>query len=495
MNWLEEYWLSLLFMTGYLALLAHHCWAAKRETHGLDDYLIGGRRLGGWVIALSFYATFVSTNSFVGHAGKSWDAGLVWYLKGVVIVLCCYAAWYLVAPRFFTRALEYKSLTVPDFLGRRYDSLALRRLSAIVIFMAAVVYLVAVYKGSALALQQFLGLNYHVAAVAIFLVVTAYTLAGGFRSVVLTDAVQGLLMAVGAVVLIIAVLYKGGGVTAILENVHAQDPDLVSWQGKMPIMAIFGLALAGGMKMMVDPRQVSRIYGLRDKKALGVARVVAPLLILITYLCLLPIGAFAHALIPADAISDSDLVMPYLLGTVKVLGPVLSSFLLLVLLSAAMSSLDSVLLVAASSVGRDILILGDEDPRVLIRTRWWVLVISLLGMLLALNPLEDIVEITAFSGSLYAACFFPTLVVGLYWTGGTATGSVSCVLVGSTTVTAWHFAKLAGWTTWHEVYMGLSVALLVYIVVSLMSSKPDSPVQGIEGTGLSAIQHVVLNGD
>ena len=87
MNWLEEYWLSLLFMTGYLALLAHHCWTAKRETHGLDDYLIGGRSLGGWVIALSFYATFVSTNSFVGHAGKSWDAGLIWYIKGVVIVV------------------------------------------------------------------------------------------------------------------------------------------------------------------------------------------------------------------------------------------------------------------------------------------------------------------------------------------------------------------------------------------------------------------------
>ncbi len=229
MNWLEEHWLRLLFMAAYLSLLAYHCWTAKRETHGLDDYLIGGRRLGGWVIGLSFYATFVSTNSFVGHAGKSWDAGLIWYVKGVVIVLCCYLAWYLVAPRFFTRALEYKSLTVPDFLGRRYDSPTLRRLSAIVIFMAAVVYLVAVYKGSALALQQFLGLNYHAAAVAIFLVVTTYTLAGGFRSVVLTDAVQGLLMAIGAVVLIIAVLYQGGGVTAILGNIHSQDPDLVSW--------------------------------------------------------------------------------------------------------------------------------------------------------------------------------------------------------------------------------------------------------------------------
>ena len=485
MNWLEEHWLRLFFMTGYLAMLAYHCWTARRETHGLDDYLIGGRKLGGWVIALSFYATFVSTNSFVGHAGKSWDVGLIWYIKGVVIVLSCYMAWYLVAPRFFIKALEYKSLTLPDFLGHRYDSLSLRRISAIVIFMAAVLYLIAVYKGSALALQQFLGLNYQVAAVAIFLVVTTYTLAGGFRSVVLTDAVQGVLMAIGAVALIAAVLYKGGGLGAIVENIRAQDPDLVSWQGKMPIMTIFGLAIAGGMKMLVDPRQISRIYGLKDQKALGVARIVSPLLILITYLCLLPIGAFAHALLPADAINDSDLVTPFLLGTAEVLGPILSSFFLLVLLSAAMSSLDSVLLVAASSVGRDIMVIGDKDPRVLPRTRVWVVVISLLGMLLALNPFGDIVGITGFSGSLYAACFLPTLVLGLYWKGGTAAGALACVFLGSTTVSAWHFAKLAGWTTWHEVYVGFGVAILAYVLVSLVTSKPKRPATETQTTRLS----------
>lgn len=93
-------------------------------------------------------------------------------------------------------------------------------------------------------------------------------------------------------------------------------------------------------------------------------------------------------------------------------------------------------------------------------------------MLLALNPFGDIVGITAFAGSLYAACFLPTLVVGLYWKGGTAVGSLSCVLLGSTTVIAWHFARRAGWTSWHEVYAGFGVAILAYVVISLMTSKP-----------------------
>jgi SSS family transporter len=469
MNWLAEYWLRLLFVVCYLAMLAHHSWVASRGAKSIGDYLIAGRTLGGWVIALSFYATFVSTNTFVGHAGKSWDVGLIWYVKGGVIVLCAYAAWYLVAPRFFVKAREYASLTLPDFLGHRYGSLALRRASAIVIVVASVIYLVAVYKGSALALQEFLGMDYRVAALAIFVVVTSYTLIGGFRSVVLTDAVQALLMLAGAVTMLVAVLHRGGGLLPILANLREQDPALVSWKGNMPLMAILGLSLAGGMKLLVDPRQISRLYGLKDQKALRLAKVVSPLLILITYVCLLPIGAFARAFIPAGAITDSDLVMPYLLGTAAILGPVMSSFFLLVLLSAAMSSLDSALLVAASSAGRDVLIIGDDDPRTIGRTRLWVVLISLVSMLLALNPFGSIVTITAFAGSLYAACFLPTLVAGLYWKRGTGAGAVACVVVGATTVIGWHFAKRAGWTSWHEVYAGFGVAVLAYLAVSLLT--------------------------
>ena len=468
MDWLDTSWLRLIFLGGYMVMLVRHCLEGSKETENTKDYLTGGGKLGGWTIALSFYATFVSTNSFVGHAGKSWDVGLIWYVKGLVIVASCYIAWYVVAPRFFRRAREYDSLTVPDFLGTRYESSLLRRIAAVIIFGAAALYLVAVYKGSALALQQFLGLDYKVAAVAVFFVVTTYTLAGGFRSVVLTDAVQGLLMAVGAVVIFAAVLYKGGGLGAILDQVKTQDPSLVSWQGKMPFLSIFGLSLAGGMKLLVDPRQISRIYGLENEKALGVARIWSPLLMLVTYACLLPIGVFAHALVPAEAIQDSDHVMPYLLGTAEVLGPVLSSFFLLVLLSAAMSSLDSVLLVAGSSVGRDLLIVDEEsDAKTLTRTRFWVVVLSLVSMLFALNPFGDIVSITAFSGSLYAACFLPSLIVGLFWSRGTKMGSLVSVVLGAITVVGGHYANRTGWWDLHEVYVGTALALVVYVGVSL----------------------------
>ena len=478
LDWIATHRVELIFVTAYLGLLLHHALSSRAKVRNSSDYITGGGKMGGWVIALSFYATFVSTNSFVGHAGKSWDVGLIWYIKGAVIVLACYASWYLLAPRFVARAREYKSLTLPDFLGSRYDSPAMRRASAVVIAAASVVFMVAVYKGSAMALGEFLGFDYSIAVVTIFIVVTGYTLAGGFRSVVLTDAVQGGLMVIGAIAIVIALVVRGGGVTEILETLRQEDPHLVSWQGRIPMGTLLGLSLAGAMKMLVDPRQVSRFYGLRDKKALGLARIVAPILIAVTYVCLLPVGAMAHAVIPAGTIEDSDQVMPYLLGTAKILGPVLSSLFLLVLFSAAMSSLDSVLLVSASSVSRDLLVLDDDGPKAVRRTRTWVVLLSIVGLIMALNPFGDIVTITAFSGSLYAACFLPALLLGLYWSRGTKAGSLASLTMGGITVVGWHFARKAGWTTWHELFVGVGVSFGVYLLVSLMSSRPkDSKLQ------------------
>ncbi|MAV34044.1 MAG: hypothetical protein CMJ59_01175 [Planctomycetaceae bacterium] len=469
MDWIVDHQMRLLFLLAYMALLSYHCWLANRGNRNLEDYLVAGRGLGGWIVALSSYATFVSTNTFIGQAGKSWDVGIIWYCKALVFGVLCYLSWHFVAPRFVTRTREYGSLTVADFLGHRFQSRAVRRLTSGVIVVASVLYLVAVYKGSAIALQEFLGMGYSTAVLAIFGVVTVYTLAGGFRSVVMTDAVQGLFMFAGAIALIIVVINAGGGLTAILDTLRTTDPELVSWRGKLPLLSIFGLAFAGGVKLLVEPRQLSRLYGLRDDQALRTARVVAPLLIIITYLCVLPIGALARAVIPAQAINDSDLVIPYLLGTSQILGPILSSFFLLVLLSAAMSSLDSVLLVAGSTISRDLFDHPDQDIQGIRLARIWVFVVSLVSMLLALNPIGDIVEVTAFSGSMYAACFLPTLVLGLYWQRGTAAGAISCLVIGSTVSIGWYCARKAGWTELHEVYPSLLLALTAYIVISLLT--------------------------
>ncbi|MCH2373704.1 MAG: hypothetical protein MK538_05945 [Planctomycetes bacterium] len=484
MEWISEHWYQTLVVVVYLGILAHHAWSGSRRTHNLSDYLVAGRGLGGLAIAFSYYATFVSTNSFVGHAGKSWDVGLIWYLKGVAFVIFCYASWYLVAPRFVSLIRQYGSLTVADFLGSRYRSTALRRLSAAVIFVTSTFYLVAVYKGSSLALSQFFGISYQAAAVIVFVVVTAYTLAGGFRSVVLTDTLQGVFMVCGAIGLIVALLVKGDGLVHVIGEVRRQDPELVSWGGKMPFMTVLGLSIAGGLKFLVEPRQLSRYYGLKDQSALRVARLVSPILLTVTFIAVLPIGTLAHAVIPPEAITDSDEVIPYLLGHTELLGPYVSPLFLMVLVSAAMSSLDSVLLVAASSVEHDLLTGWGDSARAILRTRICVFVLSFVSLLLALFPFAGIVEITAFTGSIYGACFLPPIVVGLYWKHATSRAAIACVALGAFSVGGWFAARRAGFTDWHEVYAGLVVGFVTYVGVTLFDRRGgDEQLSGGEHSG------------
>jgi SSS family transporter len=475
MEWIQDHALTLGFIAVYLMLLAFHAWHGSRRVNSLSDYLVAGRNLGGWVVALSFYATFMSTNTFIGAAGKSYSVGMVWCIGIVVYVGLCCVSWFLVAPRFVPLTREYGSLTVADFLGYRYQSLMLRRVAAVIIVFASIIYLVAIYKGSALALTGMLDLQYEVAVAIIFLVVTAYTLAGGFQSVVLTDVVQGTLMVLGAVGMAVALLIRGGGLGSMLQTIQEKDPALLSWSGHMPILTILGLSLAVGLKYVVEPRQLSRFYGLRNKSALRQASIIAPLLILLTYTCLLPVGALAHSVLP-DAISDSDEVIPALLARAELFGPVFSSLFLLVLLSAAMSSLDSVLLVAASAIDHDLVAphRPDEDPSGVRWTRAWVVVVSVVSALVAVSPFaSDIMTLTSLSGALYGACFLPALVVGLFLKRARAGAALASAVCGLLAVVGWYIARTLKVVSLHEVYVGLLVGLGVYLLIAFLGPKED----------------------
>lgn len=477
MEWLSDHWLTLLFVVGFLLVLSRHALHGKRRVNSLSDYLVAGRNLGGWLVALSFYATFMSTNTFIGAAGKSYSAGMIWCIGIVVYVSLCCVSWFVVAPRFVPLTRQYESLTVADFLGSRYQSMRLRRIAAAIIAFASIVYLVAIYKGSALALGEMLELQYEVALVAVFLVVTLYTLAGGFHSVVLTDAVQGVLMLAGAVGIAVALLLQGGGLPTMLTAIADKDPSLVSWNGPMPILMILGLQLAVALKYVVEPRQLSRFYGLRNRAALKQAAVIAPLIILVTYLCLLPAGVLAHAIpmpgseiVDAEGAVDTDKVIPELMARAQLFGTLLSSLFLLVLLSAAMSSIDSVLLVAASAIDRDLLSpeQGQDDPSAVGRTRHWVVIVSLASALSAAGPWAgDIMSLTSLSGSFYGACFLPALVVGLFLKRVSCRAALVSTVTGMVTVVSWYLARRAGAVSLHEVYVGVAVGMIVYLVLTI----------------------------
>ena len=465
MTWLSEHWPALALFAGYTAFLVVHARAGMRRGRAMRDFYVGGRSMGGVVIGVSFYATFASTNSYIGHAGKGYEYGVPWLTMAVLLVVMAFVSWRLVAPRLRRFTAEWDSVTVPDFLAVRFASRRVRIAAAVVIAFSSLLYLIAIFKGAGHLLEAFLGVPYPAAVGITLVIVMSYTSVGGFVSVVRTDVLQGVLMVIGALLLFGFVTHAAGGVGVIGQlGSRADTSHLVELNAAIPFVVLVGIALAGSLKLLVDPRQVTRFYGLKDARSIRTGMWIAVIGILVVQFSLFPVGLYARFLL--DGVTDTDLVVPLLVTDPTVFPGLVGDFLVVAITAAAMSSLDSVLLVAASVVVRDIRMeLGPLPDRSAIAwTRWGVVAFALVGAIVALDPPGGIVEITIFSGSLYAVCFIPTVVIALHWRRGGETAALAAFGTGIAVLVGW---LLLGWQAWlHEVFPALAASTLVYVVVA-----------------------------
>ena len=465
---LREYWMVHSLLLLYTFMLAHHAWTGNRKTKGLADYYVGGRNMGGWVIGLSFFATYASTNSFVGFSGRTYDWGIPWMLFIPTAVAFSLFAWLVVAPRLraFTAAMD--SLTIPDFIGFRFGSTKARVFSALIMIAASFFYMTAVFKGIGNLLETFLEIHYEVSIVIVFFIVMTYTMIGGFISVVKTDSVQGVVMVLAAIVLFSGTVNAAGGLASISEvRTQPGGEELFTWGGGVAIPVLMGTMFAGLVKFAVEPRQLSRFFALQGDKATRTGMIVSSVTFAAVFSLLIPVGIYARRVLPGG-LEDTDLVVPTLLT--EVFGPGTGAFLLVAMVAAAMSSLDSVLLVMASTSERDIVSVlkpGRTEAAEMFWTKGWVALFALITAIISLNPPDGIVELTAFSGSLYGACFFPAIVFGLHWRRGSGAGVITSFVIGSGVLLGWEY--LPGSEVLHEVFPAMILSTFAFWIVSLFT--------------------------
>lgn len=234
----------------------------------------------------------------------------------------------------------------------------------------------------------------------------------------------------------------------------------------MPFPVLLGIIFAATIKFIVEPRQLTRFYALKDKTAVRQGTWVSTFAFLVVYSMLVPIGLYAQKIFPGE-FADSDRIVPALLTDPTLFHPGLSGLVLLALIAGAMSSLDSVLLVMASTCHRDLLepwtrnVTGYYAVRA---TRWYVVIFAFICTLIALDPPGSIVRLTAFSGSLYAACFFPTLIFGLYWRRGNGTAVTASFLTGLAILLLWGHFEI--WSGIHEVFPAILLSTLVFVILT-----------------------------
>lgn len=472
---LVTYWPVHTLLLLYTLMLAWHAWAGNQETHGLADYYVGGRTMGGIALGLSFFATYSSTNSFVGFSGQSYTWGLAWLLLAPMAVALSAVAWTFVAPRLrrFTHALD--SLTIPDFIGFRFGSDRARMAAAVIVIFASFFYMTAVFKGIGNLLEAFLEIPYEASIVIVFFIVMAYTMAGGFISVVKTDSVQGVVMIIAAVLLFSGTVQAAGGVTSLPRlGLREETRQLLEWDAAFPLVYVLGVVMAGTLKFLAEPRQLSRFYALEDDRAARTGVWVSTASFALVYTLLVPIGMYARLVLGDDIGADTDQVVPQLLTTPDVFSPGASAFLLLAMVAAAMSSLDSVLLVMASTAERDLASVlrgAREETAELRATRGYVALFALVTAVIALRPPGGIVSLTVLSGSLYAACFLPTVLLGLFWRRGNGTAVLGSFGAGILVLLVWSRLQISG--TVHEIFPAVVLSLVAYVGLALMLPHSD----------------------
>jgi sodium/proline symporter len=455
-----------------LLMLAIGWWASKRNRDS-EDFYLGGRRLGPLVAALSASASSSSAWSLLGVSGAAFAWGLpaIWLIPATLSGFLI--NWYLIAPRLAQHSRASGALTLTEFIaGPPGDParLTIMRLGAAVILFSFTFYIAAQFQAAGSTFAAVLDVPLSTATVVGAAVVLAYVWLGGFWAASVTDTVQGLLMAFSALLLPLLALAAIGGPLELAAslvpdataagNAMAADPagrftDLWTGQVTLPAAVGFVLGLFGiGLGYPGQPHVVNRFMAIRDQAAIVQGRRVAIAWACVIYLGMVVLGWCGRLLV--SELGDGEQVL-FQLSTL-LLPAVLAGVMVSAILSAIMSTADSQLLVAASSVSHDLRDGRDSGATGLAQARWVVLGIGALAVLIAILFPQSIFNRVLFAWQALAAAFGPLLVVTL-WRGPVAPRwRVAALSAGflSTVILSWTIDSPGDWV---ERLLPLALAL------------------------------------
>lgn len=458
----------VVFAIYLVVIMAISVWSYFR-TETEVDFLAAGRSIGPIVGGAVLAATQISAGTFVGTAGRHYLAGVSWWFPWLGLWTGWLVSAFFVAPKL--RRLG--ALTVPDYISARYGSPKAGALAGALIVISYTIYLVAQFQAGGEIAQVVFGIRPLTAMLIIVASTAVYTLLGGVRSSSWIDFLQTLIM-VGALLIAVPVLLDqvaGGDPAAAIRRslgfLASIDARLVGWYYSPRELLAFGVAF--GLSIAAAPYELTRFYSMRDEKTVRRAIFVSIGFQVVISACILSIGLLMRVLFPNLPSQDqATAVMAF-----QVLPPVVGALLLVAMLSAIMSTVNSVLLVTGAGVAHDLygrFIRPQATQKHLVNVnRVAIVVLSLIPLFFALQRLGDVQGIVLEQAKFIASFFFVPIVIGLNWRRGTAKGAVAAMLGGFVACLVW---TLFFQETWFPRYgidaveVGVVTSLLLFVVVS-----------------------------
>lgn len=468
-----------------------------KENHTVGDYYLGGRKLGPFVTAMSAEASDMSSWLLMGLPGIAYASGVCdvfWTALGLGIGT--YMNWLLVAKRLRKYSEKNNSVTIPDFFEHRFrdKSHGLLLISSLIIVVFFIPYVGSGFAACGKLFSSLFGLDYTIAMIASAAVIIGYTATGGFMAASVTDFVQSIIMTIALIAVVCFGLASVGGIDVVSNFATSLDGYVsvlathdfatgsrVSYGGIITIIS----TMAWGLGYFGMPHILLRFMAIEDPEKIKLSRRISTVWVFIAMGVAIFIGVMAHTMVSVGVLAelaDSEraiVIIAQTLAEHSFAASLLAGVILAGILACTMSTCDSQMLAASSSVSENILheTLGIElsEHMQMVMARIVLIVIAAIGIVIARDPNSSVFGIVSFAWAGFGAAFGPIMLLALFWKRANRYGAIAGMLGGGIMIFVWKFMikPLGGIFGIYELLPGFIVGLLLCVVVSLLTPAPE----------------------
>lgn len=495
--------LTVLFFAVMIAVGIY----SRQSARSVDGFVLGGRSVGGWLTAFAYGTSYFSAVVFVGYAGQfGWKYGIASTWIGVGnAVIGSLLAWIVLGRRTKLMTQHIASRTMPDFFGTRFASQGLRVTASVIAFVFLIPYTAGVYMGISKLFEMGFGIPYEYCAIIMAVLTAIYVILGGYKATAINDFIQGIIMLFGICTVIAVVIGHQGGLSEAITKMAALSPnaddlaldkaglyahfaegDFASWFGPNAL-SLLGVVILTSLGTWGLPQMVGKFYSISDEAAIRRGTVISTIFALVVAGGCYFLGGFGRLYVPTAFNAERgkfvyDNIVPSMLET---LPDVLIALVVLLVLSASMSTLASLVLTSSSTMTLDLIYRdkkasaeevreGEIDDMVeekierrkVVIMRVLIVFFIVISLMIALNPPQFIAQLMGISWGALAGAFLAPFLLGLYWKGVTTASVWACFVwgVGLTVVN-----MMSGNAFLNPIDCGAVAMLGGFIVVPLVS--------------------------
>lgn len=486
----------LILYFGVMVGIGLYC---RKHTSGINGFVLGGRSVGPWLTAFAYGTSYFSAVVFVGYAGQfGWKYGIAATWAGIGnAILGSLLAWAVLGRRTRILTQHYNSATMPQFFGQRFQSKSLKIGASVIVFIFLIPYTASLFNGLSRLFGMAFHMDYTVCIILMGVLTGIYVIAGGYMATAINDFIQGCVMLVGICVVIAAVLNTQGGFLEALHGLAAvSDPETVN--GEVPgIFASFfgpdpvnllGVVILTSLGTWGLPQMVQKFYAIKSEDSIHKGTIISTLFAVVVAGGCYFLGGFGRLFADqVDVASEGyDAIIPAMLSG---LPDLLIAVVVILVLSASMSTLSSLVIASSSTLTIDLLkgniVKKMNDFQAVFIMRCFIVVFVLISMVLAIvqykNSFSFIAQLMGVSWGALAGSFLAPFLYGLYWKKTTKAACWASFLFGSGIMTLNLISTSTGWFAFPTLLQSsincgafaMLAGLVIVPVVSLFTKKPD----------------------